>query len=94
MQKMQPFTRVGGSYLIIHRVSNILLFQIYSFGFYNTFYFVFVFFGAFTKYKSLALLLVLLAAVCIMQERQYENDCVILNSVSRPVNSTYKANQV
>ena len=32
----------------------------------NTFSFVFVFFGAFTKYKSLALLLILPAAVCIM----------------------------
>ena len=58
----------------------------------NTFSFVFVFFGAFTKYKSLALLLILPAAVCIMREPPYKNDCVIFNSVNRPVNSTYKAN--
>ena len=32
----------------------------------NTFSFVFVFFGAFTKYKSLALLLILPVAVCIL----------------------------
>ena len=58
----------------------------------NTFSFVFVFFGAFTKYKSLALLLILSAAVCIMREPPYKNDCVIFNSVNRPLNSTYKAN--
>ena len=34
----------------------------------NTLSFVLVFFGAFTKYKSLALLLILPAAVCIMRE--------------------------
>ena len=30
-KKIQPFIRVAGSFLIIHRTSNILLFQIYSF---------------------------------------------------------------
>ena len=58
----------------------------------NTFSFVFVFFGAFTKYKSRALLSILPAAVCIMQEPPYKNDCVIFNSVNRSLNSTYKAN--
>ena len=58
----------------------------------NTLSFVFVFFGAFTKNKSLALLLILPGAVCIMREPPYKNDCVIFNSVNRPVNSTYKAN--
>ena len=51
-----------------------------------------MFFGAFTKYKSLALLLILPAAVCIMREPPYKNDCVIFNNVNRPVNSPYKAN--
>ena len=27
-----------------------------------------------------------------MREPPYKNDCVIFNSVNRPVNSTYKAN--
>ena len=58
----------------------------------NTFSFVFVFFGAFTKYKPLALLLILPAAVCIMLEPPYKNNCVIFNSVNRPINSTYEAN--
>ena len=80
------------SFLIIHRITNILFFQIYSFGFYKYFLFHFRIFGAFSKYKSQALLLILPAAVCIMQELPYKNDCVIFNSVNRPVNSTYKAN--
>ena len=58
----------------------------------NTFSFVFVFFGAFTKYKPLALLLILPAAVCIMWEPPCKNNCVIFNSVNRPKNSTYEAN--
>ena len=58
----------------------------------NTLSFVFVFFGTFTKYKSLALLLILPGALCIMREPLYKNHCVIFNSVNRPVNSTYKAN--
>ena len=58
----------------------------------NTFSFVFVFFGAFTKCKSLGLLLILPAAVSIMWEPPYRKDCVIFNSVNRPVKSAYKAN--
>ena len=27
-----------------------------------------------------------------MREPPYKNDCVIFNSVNRPINSTYKAN--
>ena len=88
---MQAFIRFGGSFLI-HWISNILHFQIYSFGFYKYFLFRFHIFGAFTKYKSLPLLLILPAAVCIMREPPCKNDCVIFNSVNRPVNSTYKAN--
>ena len=80
------------SFHIIHRITNILFFQIYSFGFYKYFLFHFRIFGAFTKYKSQALLLILPTAVCIMQEPPYKNDCVIFNTVNRPVNSTYKAN--
>ena len=57
----------------------------------NTFSSVFVFFGAFTKYKSVALLLILPPAVWIMWEPPYKNNCVVFNSVNRPVNSTYKA---
>ena len=52
----------------------------------NTFFFLFVFFGAFTKYKYLAFLLILPAAVCITREPLYKNDCVIFNSVNRLVN--------
>ena len=37
-------------------------------------------------------MLILPGAVCIMREPPYKNDCVIFNSVNRPVNSTYKAN--
>ena len=88
MRKMQPFASVARSFIIIHWISNILLFQIYSLGF----YFAFKFFGAFTKYRSLAFLLILRAIVCIMGKTPYKNDCVIFNSVNRPVNSTYKAN--
>ena len=69
-----------------------IIHRIYSFGFYKYFLFRFRIFGAFTKYNSLALLLILPAAVCIMREPPYKNDCVIFNSVNRPVNSTYKAN--
>ena len=58
----------------------------------NTSVFVFAFFGAFTKYKSLAFLLILPAAVCTMGQPPYKNDCVIFNTVNRPVNSTFKAN--
>ena len=58
----------------------------------NTLSFVFVFVGTFAKYKSLAFLLILPGAVCIMREPPYKNDCVIFNSVNRPVNSTYKVN--
>ena len=69
-----------------------IIHRIYSFGFYKYFLFRFRIFGAFTKYNSLALLLILPAAVCTMQEPPYKNDCVIFNSVNSPVNSTYKAN--
>ena len=58
----------------------------------NALFFIFVFFGAFTKCKSLALLLILPGAVCIIREPPYKNDCVIFNNVNRPVNSIYKAN--
>ena len=46
-KKMQPFTRVAGSFLIIYQISNILLFQIYSFGFYKYFLFRFRIFWCF-----------------------------------------------
>ena len=68
------------------------LFRFTALVFTNTLSSVSVFFGAFTKYKSQALLLILPAAACIMREPPYKNDCVIFNSVNRPVNSTYKAN--
>ena len=68
------------------------LFRFTALVFTNTFSFVFIIFGAFTKFKSQVLLLLLPAAVCIMQEPPYKNNQVIFNSVNRPVNSTYKAN--
>ena len=37
-------------------------------------------------------MLVLSTAVCIMRQPLYKNDCVVFNSVNRPVNSTYIAN--
>ena len=92
MWKMQPFARVASSFLIIHQISNILLFRFIALIFTNAFSFFFVFFGTFTKYKSLEFLLILPAAVCIMQHPPYQNDCAIFNSVNRPVNSTYKTN--
>ena len=58
----------------------------------NTFSFHAIFFGAFTKYKFPALLLILPAAVCIMRKPSYKNNCVVFNSVNKPVNSTYNAN--
>ena len=91
MRKMQPFTRFAGSFFIIYRISNIT-FSDLQLWFLEILSVVFVFFGAFTKYKSLAFLLILPAVVCIMREPPYKNDCVIFNSVNRPVNSTYKAN--
>ena len=57
----------------------------------NTFFSLFGFFGAFIKYKYLAFLLILPAAVCIMRQPLYKNNCVIFNSVNEPVNIT-KAN--
>ena len=53
----------------------------------NTFSFV-----AFTNHQSLLLLLILPKAVYIMREPPYKDDCLIFNSVNRPVNSAYKAN--
>ena len=58
----------------------------------NTFFFLFVFFSAFIKNKYLAFLLILPATVCIMRQPRYKNDCLIFNSVNRPINSTNKAN--
>ena len=49
-------------------------------------------FCAFTKYKSLAFLLTLPAAVYIMQYPSYQDNRVHFNSVNRPVNSNYKVN--
>ena len=49
-------------------------------------------FCAFTKYKSLAFLLTLLAAVYIMQYPSYQDNRVRFNGVNRPVNSNYKVN--
>ena len=46
-KKMQPFRRVAGSFYIIHWVSNVLLFQIYSFGFHKYFLFCFHIFCSF-----------------------------------------------
>ena len=89
---MQRFTSVLVDFLLSTRFLINYFFRFIALVFTNTFSFVFVFFGAFTKYKSLALLLILPAAVCIMREPPYKNDCVIFNSVNRPVNSTYKAN--
>ena len=40
----------------------------------------------------LAFLLILPAAVCIIRQPLYKNECVVFNSINRPVNSTYKAN--
>ena len=48
-----------------------------------------MFFSVFSKY--LAFLLILPAAICIMGQPLHKNNCVIFNSVNRPVNSTYKA---
>ena len=87
MRKFQHLARVAGSFFIIHQISNISLFQIYSLGFYKYFLFPFHIFGA-----NLTFLLILPATVCIMRQPLYENDYVIFNSVNRPVNSTYKAN--
>ena len=92
MRKMKPFARVAGSFLMIHGFLMYYFFRFTALDFTNYFSLVFVFFGVFTKYKSLALLLALPAAVCIMRESQYKNDCVVFNSVNRPVNSTYKVN--
>ena len=58
----------------------------------NTFSFVFVVFVAFTNYKSPALLLIFPAAVCVMRQPPYKNDCLIFNSVKRLVNNVYEAN--
>ena len=58
----------------------------------NTFFFLFVFFGAFAKYKSLSFLLILPATVYIMRQPPFKNYFVIFHSVNRAVNSTYKAN--
>ena len=49
-------------------------------------------FGAFSKYKSLAFLLILSKEVSIMQHPPYQNNCQIFNSVYRAATSTYKAN--
>ena len=58
----------------------------------NTFFFLFVFFGAFAKYKSLSFLLILPATVYIMRQPPFKNYFVIFHGVNRAVNSTYKAN--
>ena len=37
-------------------------------------------------------MLILPAGVCIIRQPLYKNECVVFNSVNRPVNGTYKAN--
>ena len=92
MGKMQPLFVLLVYFLLSTGFLLYYFFRFTALVFTNTFSSFFLFFGAFTKYKSLALLLILPAAVCIMREPPYKNDCLIFNSVHRSVNSTYKAN--
>ena len=68
------------------------VFRFIALFFTKTFFFVFIFFGACIKCKSLTFLLILPATVCIMQHPAYQNDGETFNSVNGPVNSTYKVN--
>ena len=89
---MQPLLGLQVHFLLSTGFLIYYFFRFTALVFTNTLSFVFVFFGGFTKDKPLALLLILPGAVCIMREPPHKNDCVIFNSVNRPVNSTYKAN--
>lgn len=92
MWKMQPLLTLLVHFWYSTSLLVCCFFRFIALVFTKAFLFLFEFFGAFTKYVSLSFLLVLPAAVCIVQHLPYQNDCIFFNSVNRLVNSTYNAN--